>query len=166
MQDWDTALEDLNRLRRDIDEAVRLYVTVVNMIYVQLRMCVLISAKIYDVPTCTHSTHSLTAKHTIPDAPAAVIVADPLEPVCVLQPFQGTGHHPLPLPARVRASLSTLQCAASFPEHIPVYVLIPRTHSSARPHSKNTFQCTASFLEHIPVHGLIPRTHSSAPPHT
>jgi len=31
MQDWETALEDLNRLRRDIDEAVCLYVTVLNM---------------------------------------------------------------------------------------------------------------------------------------
>ena len=36
MQDWETALEDLNRMHRDIDKAVHLYVTILNMIYVHL----------------------------------------------------------------------------------------------------------------------------------
>ena len=75
VQDWDTALEELNKLRRDIDESVSCPIK-------------------YQVPAHTYTHISMpvcTVERGRFAEAAAASLADPLESLCLLQPPQGAG---------------------------------------------------------------------------
>lgn len=82
VQDWDTALEELNKLRRDIDESVSLngfHIPTITCMYI--RLCV----DVYVLCVCMYVAKCAPAQV------AAASLANPLESVCLFQPSKRTG---------------------------------------------------------------------------